>query len=494
MAIFTNNTARIEAPNNTALAIELSKRIGEANPGKAIASALNGWARDVHDYTYGTAMGIANDIKAARDEFGNLKDADGRFVNDNDKVRTLLAGRNPSWTANNYADANMEDWYKGRDQEGRSIEQLILSKAAGDRDQQRVNLALRTYADTRGDIKRSRENTDLFNQFNRLYQIDPEAAKQWYRDNKEKLNSPEYADANTLILALTAKAGTSTQTSPGADIPNDYAITPEEYTPAKTLLHNELASQGAAVPFIQSMIKGTVQPYSEADKGLLDTVKNDPDKYNKLLGSINEAKDKLKAAGIPEDIAAYVLQNASRSTFFNGIEFNHDALIAEADAIRKSAQDNGTKIRKLLQYDKVLGDDSNYLSNQVAARDQRFRVIDRALAEGDITSPELANEVKKKADSDLYSNTRDKQSILSATKRARETSAAVAAAMAKEKAGIEELARMRQEASSIKDPTKRAVWLANIDRKYKALSESTAKAKADADRAKQMLYDLNLGF
>ena len=486
MSLFTLTSSNISAPESTA-AIALSNTLGDRKD--LLKPLVDSW----------NAISKGNDLELTAKFKNRANDLLEKGISLTDTAAEL---RDEGFDDRTFENAKFyEDLYKNYLANKTSKDANTRAWNSDARDQQRVkyegdrlNLALRTYADTRGDIKRSRENTDLFNQFNRLYQIDPEAAKQWYRDNKEKLNSPEYADANTLILALTAKAGTSTQTSPGVDIPNDYAITPEEYTPAKTLLHNELASQGAAVPFIQSMIKGTVQPYSEADKGLLDTVKNDPDKYNKLLGSINEAKAKLKAKGIPEDIAAYVLQNAPRSTFFNGIEFNHDALIAEAEAIRKSAQDNGTKIRKLLQYDKVLGDDSNYLSNQVATRDQKFRVIDRALTEKDFASPELANEAKRKADSDLYSNTRDKQSILNGTKRARETRAAEAAAIAKEKAGTEELARMRQEASSIKDPTKRAVWLANIDRKYKALSESTAKAKADADRAKQMLYDLNLGF
>lgn len=470
---------QVSAPSNAYLYKGLADTYGNlTNPFKTLGELNQAWTQSRDSET------AAEVIKRIQNEFEA-----GKSLGEAQKALEAQG-----FTARDFVNADTRARYKNYLDDLTTKDSNTRAWNSDARDQQRVNLTLRTYADTRGDIKRSRENTDLFNQYTRLLQIDPEAAKQWYRDNKEKLNSPEYADANTLILALTAKAGTSTQTSPGVDIPNDYAITPEEYTPAKTLLHNELASQGAAVPFIQSMIKGTVQPYSEADKGLLDTVKNDPDKYNKLLGSINEAKAKLKAKGIPEDIAAYVLQNAPRSTFFNGIEFNHDALIAEAEAIRKSAQDNGTKIRKLLQYDKVLGDDSNYLSNQVATRDQKFRVIDRALAEKDFASPELANEAKRKADSDLYSNTRDKQSILNGTKRARETRAAEAAAIAKEKAGTEELARMRQEASSIKDPTKRAVWLANIDRKYKALSESTAKAKADADRAKQMLYDLNLGF
>jgi hypothetical protein len=187
MAIFTDNTSRIEAPNNTALAIELSKRIGEANPGKAIATALNGWAGDVHDYTYGTAMGIANDIKAARDEFGNLKDADGRFVNDNDKVRALLAGRNPNWTANNYADANMEDWYKGRDQEGRSIEKLILDKAAGDRDQQRVNIAKATLAMQQQKYNDERNADRLFAQYKEILKKSPDLVSSWVDENARAL-------------------------------------------------------------------------------------------------------------------------------------------------------------------------------------------------------------------------------------------------------------------------------------------------------------------
>ena len=141
MAIFTDNVAKIEAPSNTALAIEVSKQLGN-NPGKAISDALKNWAGDVHDYTYGTSMGIANDIKKARDLIGAAKDENGLFLNSNDRVQELLRAQNPNWTSNNYADANMEAWLKEREGEGRALEKLKLDKDEGNRSQQRLNLQI----------------------------------------------------------------------------------------------------------------------------------------------------------------------------------------------------------------------------------------------------------------------------------------------------------------------------------------------------------------
>lgn len=142
MAIFTDNVRQVEAPSNSQLTLALAKAIGENNVGKALGDTFRDFAGLTHDYTYGTSMGIANDIKKARDLLGAAKDENGLFLNSNDKVQELLRAQNPNWTANNYADANMEAWLKEREGEGRALEKLKLDKEEGGRSQQRLNLQI----------------------------------------------------------------------------------------------------------------------------------------------------------------------------------------------------------------------------------------------------------------------------------------------------------------------------------------------------------------
>lgn len=199
MPIFTDNVSRIEAPNNTALAIEISNQIGKANPGKAISDALKDWAGDVHDYTYGTAMGIANDIKTARDEYGNLKDKAGRFVNSNSRIQELLAQKNPKWSANNYADADMEAWYKGRDTEGRAIEDLILKKDEGKRSQQRLNLQIQQAANQARKDKLLEEAQAL--KANYLKAKEGSYGATWLQQNQARLDANPYAKSDIYGIA-----------------------------------------------------------------------------------------------------------------------------------------------------------------------------------------------------------------------------------------------------------------------------------------------------
>lgn len=312
MAIFTDNTSRIEAPNNTALAIELSKRIGEANPGKAIATALNGWAGDVHDYTYGTAMGIANDIKAARDEFGNLKDADGRFVNDNDKVRALLAGRNPNWTANNYADANMEDWYKGRDQEGRSIEQLILSKAAGDRDQQRVNIAKATLAMQQQKYNDERNADRLFAQYKEILKKSPDLVSSWVNRNARALQGNPTAyklimndiAGNSSINMVPFMPGDAGQIQLASE--STVTDTLNDVT-AKENLNNA----GGFEVFVNPDLEAKGQSTEELLKERLNTLNyKDTNNAETFETRFNRAVTALKALGATDKEAAALMRNA----------------------------------------------------------------------------------------------------------------------------------------------------------------------------------------
>lgn len=142
MAIFTDNVRQVEAPSNTELTLALSKAIGQNNIGKALGDTFKDFAGITHDYTYGTSMGIANDIKKARDLLGAAKDENGLFLNSNDKIQELLRAQNPNWTANNYADAGMEAWLKDRESEGRALEKLKLDKDESSRSQQRLNLQI----------------------------------------------------------------------------------------------------------------------------------------------------------------------------------------------------------------------------------------------------------------------------------------------------------------------------------------------------------------
>lgn len=142
MPIFTDNVRQVEAPSNSQLTLALADALGKNNVGKALGDTFRDFAGLTHDYTYGTSMGIANDIKKARDLLGAAKDENGLFLNSNDKIQELLRAQNPNWTANNYADANMEAWLKDRESEGRALEKLKLDKEEGGRSQQRLNLQI----------------------------------------------------------------------------------------------------------------------------------------------------------------------------------------------------------------------------------------------------------------------------------------------------------------------------------------------------------------
>lgn len=402
MAIFTDNTSRIEAPNNTALAIELSKQIGNANPGRAIASALNGWAGDVHDYTYGTAMGIANDIKAARDEFGNPKDADGRFVNDNDRVRALLAGRNPNWTTNNYADANMEDWYKSRDQEGRSIEKLILDKAAGARDQQRVNIAKATLAMQQQKYNDERNADRLFAQYRETLKKSPDLVSSWVNRNTRELQSNPTAyklimndiAGNSSINMVPFMPGDAGQIqlaneSTITDALNDV-IAKENLNNAggfETLIDPNLETSGqSTTALLQQKLKDL--GYSENNAETFTT------HFNKAVAS-------LKALGASDKEAAALLRNADKEGFWHWSvnDYNISALEDQWKELNKEVEGTGktqlqirrdnarqfAQIRKNLQAMEE-GKNITTLNNEYM---QRCLAIEQMYKAGEISNLEL---------------------------------------------------------------------------------------------------------
>lgn len=464
--------AVLKAPDSITKGLELLQKTVHGSS-MADASQRSNQVLDLFRKNYHNGMGPGDNLAAIR--------ADGRFNEDD------------------IANAKLDDRIKENAEEERANLRLKLE---GDRievdrgnldvNRGRLGLERVKYGAERADKARIDANNNLFNQFTRLFQIDPEAANQFYKDNKKLFNSAEYADANSRVLALVAQSGRSTQTTPVPPIPEGYTLTPEEHNPARTRISNELANSGPAVPFIQSRISGKALPLSEVKKGLLGTAEKDTQKYAELVDEFGKIENKLKAANIPDDVIAYVLDGAVRTrTFFDGIKFNEEALIAQADGILKSAQQNGIKIRNLLKQEQILGNDPSFYTTQIAARDQKHRVIDRALAEGDITSKERANAAKAVADSNLYTSTRPKQMILDATRNIRKAETDVYKATQAENNGLKALAIMRQEASTIKNPEKRAEELANIDLMVQVLKEDVLKANANAENAKKALYALD---
>lgn len=346
MAIFTDSVRQIQAPSNTELTLALSRALGENNIGKALGDIFKDLAGVTHDYTYGTAMGIANDIKTARDEYGNLKDAEGRFINSNDRVRELLAQRNPKWSANNYADADMEAWYKGRDTEGRAIEDLILKKAAGDRDQQRVNIANKQFQLQLQKYNEEQEAARLYAEMQEVYKKSPDLVASWLDNNKKRLQANPTAykqimqdiagKSNINILPYTA--GDTGQIQLGSeDVVTDNL---NEIT-AKENINNA----GGFTEIVRPDLEANGKSLSELLQEKLKALSYDKDSNNAetFTTHFNRAATALKAAGATDKEAAALMRNADKEGFWHWSvnDYNVDALVDQWKTMNKLVGDTG---------------------------------------------------------------------------------------------------------------------------------------------------------
>ena len=346
MAIFTDNVRQVEAPSNSQLTLALAKAIGENNVGKALGDTFKDFAGLTHDYTYGTSMGIANDIKKARDLLGAAKDENGLFLNSNDKVQELLRAQNPNWTANNYADANMEAWLKEREGEGRALEKLKLDKEAGGRDQQRVDIAKRQLAIQEQKYQEEKMANQLMAEYQEILKKSPDLVPSWISNNKSRLQASPFA-FKQIMTDIAGNSNINMVPFSNGDVGQIQLANEATVTDAlnEVTARENLNNQGGFAKLIDPELETKGQSLDELLTEKLKSLSydKDPGLAETFTTYFNRAATALKAAGASDKEAAALMRNADKEGFFrwNVNRYNEDALVDQWKEMNKVVGNTG---------------------------------------------------------------------------------------------------------------------------------------------------------